>query len=494
MRGVIPFTNTFAEQLPELGVRSTPSGAPAPSVVQFNESLARELGLAPEFLRSVDGLAVLAGNQVPKGAVPIAQAYAGHQFGGFSPQLGDGRALLLGELVDAQGVRRDMAFKGSGKTVFSRGGDGKATLGPMLREHLLGEAMHALSIPSTRVLAVVATGEHVAREGMLPGALIVRVAASHIRVGSFEFVAARGDFELLRRLADFVIERHYVHLAGTPGCYLALLSAVIERQASLIAKWMNVGFVHGVMNTDNMTLSGETIDYGPCAFLEAYSPSAVFSSIDRNGRYAFGQQPKIAKWNLARLADTLLPLIAAQNEGDDERAVALATEALGAFDGVYEAHWMQGACAKLGLAEKHEGDVELVRDWLSLLSTHNVDFTRAHRALVPAAAGDTTELMSLLGSHEQSCAWLARWHTRIAPQGTTPAAQKRMRAINPVYIPRNHLVEQALAAAVQHGDLQPYEALLAAVTQPFSGGPEMQALAEPAPAEFTANYRTFCGT
>ncbi len=492
--GLISFSNTFAEQLSDLGARCTPSGAPSPHLVQLNEALALELGLDVPFLRSDDGLAVLSGNQIPASALPIAQAYAGHQFGGFSPQLGDGRALLLGEIVDRDGVRRDIALKGSGRTVFSRGGDGKATLGPMLREHLLGEAMHALGIPTTRVLAVIATGGQVARESMLPGALIVRVAASHIRVGTFEFFAARREQEKLTRLADFVIARHYVHIAHSTNRYIALLATVVEQQASLLAKWMNVGFVHGVMNTDNMTLSGETIDYGPCAFLEAYSPSTVFSSIDANGRYAFGQQPKIAKWNLARLAEALLPLIAAEHGNDEERAVALATEALETFDSMYPAFWLAGACAKLGIKDPGPGDVELVQDWLQLLHAQSADFTLAHRMVIAAAHGETTALTTLLGQGSDICTWMARWHTRLSAQGSLQSAQDLMRATNPVYIARNHLVEQALAAAVQHGNMAPYEALLAAVTHPFAETRDRQALAEPAASEFTANYRTFCGT
>ncbi|MEQ1761092.1 MAG: protein adenylyltransferase SelO family protein, partial [Vicinamibacterales bacterium] len=343
------FDNSYARELEGCYAPWSPTTAPRPTLLRLNHDLAHELGLdvTDEARPSMESLtALFSGNQIPPGASPLAQAYAGHQFGGFSPQLGDGRALLLGEVIDRHGHRRDIAFKGSGRTPFSRGGDGKAAVGPVLREYLIGEAMHALGIPTTRALAAVATGERVVRERMLPGAVLTRVAASHLRVGTFEFFSARGQHDIVRRIADYAIARHYPHLLGHPDQYLELLRAVTERQAALIAQWMLVGFIHGVMNTDNMTISGETIDYGPCAFMEAYDERAVFSSIDHGGRYAYGNQPSIARWNLARFAETLLPLMGAPDNGD---AVARATEVVGSFADLYEAEWLRGALEKLGL-------------------------------------------------------------------------------------------------------------------------------------------------
>jgi uncharacterized protein YdiU (UPF0061 family) len=485
------FSNTYAEQLSDLAVSWSPANVREPKLIQLNEDLARELQLDPAKLRTDEGLSILSGNQVPDGATPIAQAYAGHQFGGFSPQLGDGRALLLGEVLDVHGKRRDIAFKGSGRTPFSRGGDGKATLGPMLREHLIGEAMHALGIPTTRVLAVVTTGERVERTEWLPGALITRVASSHIRVGTFQYVAAQGDLEKLRRLTSFVIERHYPDLPTEPNRYLNLLRAVIDRQAALIARWMNVGFIHGVMNTDNMTLSGETIDYGPCAFVESYSPRAVFSSIDRNGRYAFGNQPTIAKWNLARFAETLLPLI----DENESESIAKATAALSDFDALYQGHWLAGVRAKFGITEKASSDLTLAKDWFALLESQSVDFTCAHRWLADAAAGEEGALRKALGDAPEASAWLGEWRARLNQDTVTRAARSQsMRAVSPVYIPRNHKVEEALKAAVYEGDLKPYEHLLLVVTAPFADNDAWAEYSTPAEAAVTARYQTFCGT
>src|SRR4051812_21972651 len=363
------FDNTYARELGGMFVPWKPAQARAPRLLYLNEPLAEELGLDPKALRTDEGAAIFAGNNVPEGAEPIAQAYAGHQFGGFSPQLGDGRALLLGEVVDRQGKRRDIAFKGSGRTPFSRGGDGKAAVGPMLREAIIGEAMHALGIPTTRALAVAGTGEPVARESLLPGAVLTRVASSHLRVGTFQFFAAREDLPKLRQLAEYAIARHDPDLAGSPGRHLALLDRVGRRQASLIAQWMNVGFIHGVMNTDNMTISGETIDYGPCAFMEAYDPATVFSSIDVGGRYAYGNQPRIAHWNLARLGEALLPLFAAELEP----AVEAANGVLATFAARYEEHWLHGMRDKLGLTSIDAGDAELAADLLAILEAQHVD-------------------------------------------------------------------------------------------------------------------------
>ncbi len=492
------FDNSYARDLEGLYVAWPPAKVPEPRLLFLNRDLATELGLDAAALDSTEAADVFAGNRLPEGAAPLAQAYAGHQFGNFSPQLGDGRALLLGELIDRRGRRRDIAFKGSGRTPFSRGGDGKAALGPMLREVLIGEAMHALGIPTTRALAVAATGEPVQREAVLPGAVLTRVAASHLRVGTFQMFAARGELDKLRALAEYSIARHDVGLAGTPGRYPALLRAVAERQAALLAQWMNVGFIHGVMNTDNMTISGETIDYGPCAFMEAYDPGAVFSSIDHQGRYAYANQPLIARWNLARLAEALLPLMAA---ADDEpavrQAVAQVTAVIDDFPALYGAALRRGQRAKLGLQRCNDdaADSALADDWLALLRSQQVDFTLAWRRLADAADGDEAPLRALFTDPQALSAWLLRWRERLSRE-TGPAAGRaaQMRSVSPWLIPRNHRVEEALAAASNEGDLAPFERLLAALRLPFDELPQHAAYAEPAPAAVTACYRTFCGT
>ncbi|MCE3270758.1 MAG: hypothetical protein K0S57_1155 [Ramlibacter sp.] len=491
------FDNSYARDLDGLYMAWKPAEVRSPRLLFLNRPLAVELGLDPEALATPEGAAVFAGNAVPEGALPLAQAYAGHQFGGFSPQLGDGRALLLGEVVDRQGQRRDIAFKGSGRTPFSRGGDGRAAVGPMLREVLVGEGMHALGIPTTRALAVAGTGEEVVREQLLPGAVLTRVAASHLRVGTFQFFAARDDMEKLRRLAGYAIARHDPDLAGAPDRYLALLGRVVRRQAVLIAQWMNVGFIHGVMNTDNMTISGETIDYGPCAFMEAYDPKAVFSSIDRNGRYAYGNQPLIAQWNLARLAEALLPLVVA--DGGDaaaEEAVARATEVLKSFEGLYQAALLRGQRAKLGLDSEADDDAALANDFLRLLETQQVDFTLGWRRLADAAAGDEAALQRLFADPDRLREWTVRWRRRCAAESgvTSQSRADRIRSANPWIIPRNHRVEEALQAASERGDMAPFEQLLAALRRPFDETPEHAAYAEPAPAAVTACYQTFCGT
>ena len=415
------FDNSYARDLEGFYVPWQPAPAPAPRLLKLNRGLAEELGLDVEALTGAVGAAIFAGNRVPEGAAPLAQAYAGHQFGGFSPQLGDGRALLLGEVIDRHGRRRDIGFKGSGRTPFSRGGDGKAALGPVLREYLLGEAMAGLGVPTTRALAVVATGESVYRERVLPGAVLTRVAASHVRVGTFQFFAARGEHERVRQLADYVIARHDPALVGQDDRYLGLLRAVGARQAELIARWMNVGFIHGVMNTDNMTISGETIDYGPCAFMERYEPGAVFSSIDHGGRYAYANQPGIARWNLARFAETLLPLLADERA----RALALATEVIDAFPALFAAALLGGQRAKLGLARAQADDAALVEDWLALLEAQQVDFTLAWRHLAGAAVGDAAPLRALFGEAQGIDAWLARWGLRCAAEGGDAGARAR---------------------------------------------------------------------
>ena len=511
------FDNSYARDLPGLYTAWKPAVAPAPSLLYLNRELAGELGLDASALDGPAGAALFAGNAVPEGAEPLAQAYAGHQFGGFSPQLGDGRALLLGELIDRQGRRRDIAFKGSGRTPYSRGGDGRAAVGPMLREVLIGEAMHALGIPTTRALAVAGTGELVRREAAFPGAVLTRVAASHLRVGTFQYFASRGELDKLLRLADYSIARHDPVLAGTPGRLKALLRAVAERQAALIAQWMNVGFIHGVMNTDNMTISGETIDYGPCAFMEAYDPATVFSSIDHGGRYAYGNQPSIARWNLARLAEALLPLMvhpsdaaataatAATADADTEaavqQAVAQVTAVIDEFPQLYAAALLQGQRAKLGLLQAADdaGDAALAGDWLALLHEHGVDFTLAWRRLADAAAGDANPLRALFAEAATVNPWLARWQARCAQDdadlGNAGLARAtRMRLVNPWIIPRNHRVEEALAAASEHDDLVPFRDLLAALQRPYDEDTSLARYAEPAPAQVTAQYQTFCGT
>ncbi len=469
----------FAAALPEMAVPWQAEAAPAPELLVLDAQLAADLGLDAAWLRSPDGVRLLTGEQVPAGATPVAMAYSGHQFGGFTPRLGDGRALLLGELTGPDGALRDLHLKGSGRTPFARGGDGLAAVGPMLREHVLSAAMHALGIPTTRSLAVVATGRTVRRETPLPGAVLARVADSHLRVGSFQFARGTGDLGLLRRLADHATARHHPAAAQAAQPYLALLDAVVSAQASLVAKWMLVGFVHGVMNTDNMTISGQTIDYGPCAFLDAYDPAAVFSSIDETGRYAYGNQPLLAAWNLARLAEAVLPLLA----DDEDEAIALATAAVGRFQPQYDAAWSAGMAAKLGLPEV---PAELVTELLALLQAGAVDLTSFFRRLGAAGRGDAEPARSLVLDLTSFDAWAVRWRA-LGPDADL------MDRVNPVHVPRNHLVEQALTAATA-GDLAPLHLLLEAVTAPYDERPDLAAYAEPAPLDFAATYRTFCGT
>jgi len=474
----------FAQELPELALAWQAEVAPDPKLLVLNEGLADELGLEPSWLRGHDGVRFLVGNLVPAGAAPVAQAYSGHQFGGFVPRLGDGRALLLGEVVDTHGRHRDLHLKGSGRTPFARGGDGLAAVGPMLREYVVSESMHALGIPTTRSLAVVATGRPVRRESVLPGAVLARVASSHLRVGSFQYARASGDLGLLRRLADHAIARHHPEAGQAPDPYRALLEAVVAAQASLVAQWMLVGFVHGVMNTDNMTISGETIDYGPCAFMEAFDPATVFSSIDHDGRYAYGNQPPIAEWNLARLAETLLPLL----HDDEEQAVAIAVESLGTFRQRYAVAWSSGMRAKLGLAGGHDPAVvmPLVDDLLVLLQGSHVDHTAFFRALSSAPRGDAEPARSLFLDLDVFDDWTRRW-LALEPNAAS------MDRTNPVYVPRNHLVEEALVAATV-GDLEPVRRLVDVVTAPYDERPGLERYAAPAPEDFGASYRTFCGT
>lgn len=482
MSRLIPFDNSYVRDLPGTFLPVQADVPPAPRLLFLNDDLAASLGLDAAALRD-EAAALFSGARLPEGAEPIAQAYAGHQFGGFSPQLGDGRALLLGEVVGPDGLRRDIQLKGSGRTPFSRGGDGKAAVGPMLREVLVGEALHALGVPTTRALAVVATGESVWRETELPGAVLARVAASHIRVGTFQFFAARSDQAKVRALADYTIARHYPQAASVANPYLALFDAVTAAQARLIAQWMGVGFIHGVMNTDNMALSGESIDFGPCAFMEGYAPGTVFSSIDHGGRYAYANQPLILGWNLARLAEALLPLF----DADSDRAVDLANDRLGAIADRYRAEWVAVMRGKLGLAGEDAGDGDLADDFLSAMEGQGADWTRTFRALADAAAGDVTALRAQFTDPSKLEAWLPRWRARLAPD-----AAARLRAANPRIIPRNHEVEAALTAATG-GDLAPFQTLLAAIRQPFSDDPTLERFTLPAPQGF-GRYVTFCGT
>lgn len=487
---VFKFDNSYARDLEGLYVDWIGDKVPAPEIIQFNPDLARELGLDPATLVTKTGAGMLAGSTSIAGAHPLAQAYAGHQFGGFSPQLGDGRAILLGEMIDTHGQRRDLHLKGSGRTPFSRGGDGKAVIGPVLREYVMGEAMHALGIPTTRALAAVLTGEQIERQGPKPGAVLARVASSHLRVGTFQFFAARKDIASLRKLADYAIARHDPALIGHDAAYLEFLKAVIARQARLIAQWNAVGFVHGVMNTDNMTISGETIDYGPCAFIDAYDPAAVFSSIDQNGRYAFGRQASIAQWNLARLAEALLPLIDAD---DSDAAVASATAALEGFSELYGDTWLGLMCAKIGLDAALPGDDALVDDMLSQLEQQSVDFTQFFRALAASLTDGPDQVTRLFDDPTGIKEWLHKWAQRCQRDATTPAQQAAaMNACNPVYIPRNHLIEGALSMA-ENGDYADVRTLLEVLKTPFTPQADRAEYERPAPADFGA-YKTFCGT
>jgi uncharacterized protein YdiU (UPF0061 family) len=489
------FDNSYAEQLPGFHVPYVPPQAPQPTLLKWNDALAEELGMRD--VADAQQLArIFSGSEIPDGATPVAQAYAGHQFGHFVPQLGDGRAVLLGEVVDRHGRRRDIALKGSGATPFARGGDGKAAIGPVLREYLMGEAMHALGVPTTRALAAVATGELVRRERPLPGAVLTRVAASHVRVGTFEFFARQGRYDYVQKLADYVIARHDPSLVDQPDRYRLLLEAVTGRQAELIARWMLLGFIHGVMNTDNMAISGETIDYGPCAFMEAYNPRTVFSSIDTMGRYAYANQPLIAPWNLARFAETLVPLI---DSDSPERAVEIATAILRDFMPRYEVARLAGSRLKLGLTHSEPSDDEedrrLSDDWFRLLEEHEVDFTLGWRSLADVLEGDMTSLTRLFTSLDPVQGWLDRWQQRVTRQSADLTDVARtMRAANPLYIPRNHLVEEALSAATSEGDLSYFEQLLQVITRPYEHQPDQDRYAQPAPRSFTACYKTFCGT
>jgi serine/tyrosine/threonine adenylyltransferase len=476
------FDNSYA-RLPEIFFSEVdPTPVREPKLVILNERLVTSLGLHVEALQSDEGIVALAGNRIPDGALPLAQAYAGHQFGHFT-KLGDGRALLLGEQITPQGERMDIQLKGSGRTPYSRGGDGRAALGPMLREYIISEAMHALGIPTTRSLAVVTTGEPIIRETLLPGAILTRVAASHLRVGTFQYAANWGTVDDLRTLADYALERHFPGFDEVEHRYLFLLQEVIKRQAALVAKWQLVGFVHGVMNTDNMTISGETIDYGPCAFMDTYDPATVFSSIDTQGRYAYGNQPPIAGWNLARFAEALLPLL----DEVPERAVELAQEEVSGFIQLYRREWLAGMRAKLGLFNEEIEDQSLIEDLLQIMHKHRADYTNTFLALTFDRSEDTC----LFGSHEFA-EWHKRWQARLGRQVESKEdSHQLMRNSNPAIIPRNHRVEEALEAAV-NGDTSVMERFLDVLSRPYAHTPDQAEYAKP--SESTRPYRTFCGT
>ncbi|WP_088103292.1 protein adenylyltransferase SelO [Halalkalibacter urbisdiaboli] len=475
--------NSYARLPKSFFTSHNPTPVRAPKLVIFNDSLAASLGLKNEALKSEEGVEVFAGNQIPEGSSPLAQAYAGHQFGHFT-MLGDGRAILLGEQITPQGERFDIQLKGSGRTPYSRGGDGRAALGPMLREYIISEAMHALGIPTTRSLAVVSTGETVIRETDLPGAILTRIAASHLRVGTFEYAAKWGTVEELRALADYTIKRHYPNIDATENRYLSLLREVIKRLAKLIAKWQLVGFIHGVMNTDNMTISGETIDYGPCAFMDTYDPATVFSSIDRQGRYAYSNQPKMAGWNLARFAEALLQLL----HDDQEEAVKLAQDTILEFPDLYRHHWLEGMRAKLGIINEEQQDESLIEDLLNMMHKYRADFTNTFRALTFEKLEDTD-----LHGTEEFVQWTERWKARLDRQQESKVSSlELMKNSNPAVIPRNHRVEEALEAAEQ-GDFSVMERLLEVLSNPFAHSPEQTeytTVSEPSDRP----YRTFCGT
>jgi uncharacterized protein YdiU (UPF0061 family) len=487
-----PFQNTYARLPDRFYARVVPTPVRAPRLIRVNTELALSLGLDPDWLAGPEGLEVLAGRVVPEASEPIAMAYAGHQFGHFAPQLGDGRAILLGEVIDRQGVRRDVQLKGSGRTPFSRGGDGRAALGPVLREYVVSEAMAALGIPTTRSLAAVATGETVARETSLPGAVLTRVATSHVRIGTFQFFAARGDLDGLRLLADHVISRHYPEAAHADSPYRSLLELVVERQAELIARWLLVGFIHGVMNTDNMSIAGETIDYGPCAFMDEYHPAKVFSSIDQQGRYAYANQPQIATWNLARFAETLLPLI----DEDQQQAIKQAEGLLQRFPARFEAAYSAGMRQKLGFSTEAHGDLDLAGEFLSLLATNHVDFTLAFRRLSDAAGSVPAEadLRSLFTDKDDFGTWAERWRSRLMREPNHEDERRaRMRAVNPAFIPRNHRIEAMIEAASEDEDFAPFEELLLVLAKPFEDQASLARYMDP-PQPHERVCQTFCGT
>jgi serine/tyrosine/threonine adenylyltransferase len=484
--------STYALLPAHFYTRVDPTPVASPRLIKFNRELAAELRLDVEGLGAGTLAAIFSGNRIVPGSQPIAMAYAGHQFGHFVPQLGDGRAILLGDVRDRFGRSRDIQLKGSGRTAYSRGGDGRAAVGPVLREYLVSEAMHALGLPATRALAAVATGEPVFRERPVPGAVLTRVAASHVRVGTFQYFAARGDTDSTRRLADYVIERHYPDAGSAANVYLELLRSVVRRQARLVAGWMGVGFIHGVMNTDNMTISGETIDFGPCAFMDTYDPLTVFSSIDRDGRYSYANQPAAAQWNLARFAETLLPLIDPMNE----RAIQLATEVIGEFSKEFDGHWIAGMRGKLGLFAREDGDLDLIRGLLDVMQQTSADFTLTFRRLCDAAHSDTADAaIGGLFAEPTFRDWAKVWRLRLAREPQTGSERAAfMRSVNPAVVPRNHRIEQAIAAAVERDDYAPFEELHRALSRPYETPPSSDAAYANPPQPEERVLQTFCGT
>ena len=486
------FSNTYARLPERFFARLCPTPVAKPHLIKFNETLASELGIHTEALEPDELAAVFAGNVIPQGAEPIAMAYAAHQFGNFVPQLGDGRAILLGEVLDRNGERRDIQLKGSGPTPFSRRGDGRAALGPVLREYLVSESMHALGIPTTRALAAVLTGERVFRERPLRGAVLTRVASSHIRIGTFQYFAARGDIEAVERLSGYVIDRHFPGARDSESPPLALLHTVVERQALLVARWMHVGFIHGVMNTDNTGLSGETIDFGPCAFLDSYDPAKSFSAIDELGRYAYGNQPKIAQWNLARFAETLLPLF----DPDADRAIELANEAISVFTPRFQECWLAGMRNKLGLSSSEDGDLDRANTLLRAMHEGGADFTLTFRRLCDAAAHEKADanVRILFANPAAYDGWAATWRSRLAAETLESSARAQMmRTTNPAFIPRNHRVERALNAAIEYGDFSPFAEMLTVLSRPYEDQPAFADYAN-APQPDERVFRTFCGT
>ncbi|MDW3094551.1 MAG: YdiU family protein [Gammaproteobacteria bacterium] len=484
------FDNTYAKQLEGFYSSCQSAVIPSPKLIKLNGDLAAQLNLNLDSSTLIEQLKIFSGNELPQESSPLAQVYAGHQFGGFSPQLGDGRALLLGEVLDKNGKRFDIQLKGSGRTPYSRGGDGKAGVGPVLREYILSEAMHALGIPTTRALAAVATGEMIMRERPIPGAVLTRVASSHIRIGTFQFFASRGEVDKVRQLADYTIARHYPEIMQSDNPYLKLLEKVCDSQALLVCKWMLIGFVHGVMNTDNMTVSGETIDYGPCAFIDSYNPEAVYSSIDKQGRYAFQNQPPIAQWNLARLAETLLPLI----NSDQEHGIELVTSVLNKFPEKYSEYWLDGMRSKLGLKNPQEGDMEIMNDLLAQLHENEVDYTNFFRELADVLLDNRKAVHKNFTDIMRFEQWLVRWKDRLSDESIiAEESVQLMNQVNPIYIPRNHKVEEAIEAAILNEDYSKFEMLLEVLSQPYFVQSGKNEYSQPAPKEFGI-YKTFCGT
>ena len=484
------FNNSFALSLEDFFVSCKSEPSSSPKLLKLNNNLAKELGLKVDFLNSKEGLDILSGNTLPEGSTPIAQAYSGHQFGGFTPLLGDGRALLLGEIINAHQERKDIQLKGSGRTPFSRGGDGKSALGPVLREYLLSEFMHVLGIPTTRALAAVSTGDLVSRDTHLPGGILTRVASSHIRIGTFQFATALGDVKKIKTLADYCLERHYPDSLNSDNPYLNFFESIADAQCSMVADWMNVGFIHGVMNTDNMTISGETIDYGPCAFMESFSNKTVFSSIDVQGRYAYGNQPEILVWNLTRLAETLVPLI----DTNQERSVELLTEKIDKIPSLYEKHWLEGMRKKVGFFSDGSADLSLLKELLAIMEANQADFTLVFRRLSESLNGNDEEIKSLFSDTTSLKIWLKKWKIRLAEEGRSKdKIYQSMNSVNPMYIARNHKVEEALLAAVENDDISLFQELHSVLSTPYVENKENEEYSLPAPVS-DIPYKTFCGT